>query len=176
MHWWTPPQQRQRWNISRQIKPKDKWTHIFFDLFYVAGCINLGAILKDSASNYNKGDHATSFLYFCGTGLPVFSMWFEKLHYDARFTFAEEDIFHRWLDVLQICAVATALSRIRPPSILADDCQHKDMVQFASALWWNTSITMGRYLEVVWWARPEACDMPAAPVAARREVARGIFP
>ena len=50
MRLWSPPKQRQRWDPNdTEILPSGNWGQIFFDLFYVGGCINLGSILKEAS-------------------------------------------------------------------------------------------------------------------------------
>lgn len=204
----------------------------------------MGTILKETAFHDDKDgdgtvdvDHQRSILYFLGTAFPVMLMWFDKLHYDARFTLTtsstptppnetvhdhkdsernddilakegsrrshiskivngsgigllmgcskaihgakkhkeeDDDLFHRWLEVLQICAVATALSRIRTPEVMSDMCRHNDMFMFSFSLFLNNAIMIGRYFEVVFFV--VECDLPAAKVAARRDMERLFVP
>jgi hypothetical protein len=165
MLWWSPPKQRQRWGDS-QILPGGNWGQIFFDLFYVGGAYNLGNVLK--SSNNGRG-----ILYFCGAGFPVMMMWFDKMYYDARFTTRPgHDAVHRMLEVLQICFVATALSRIRSVEIMSHTCEHVDMFQFSLSLFLNSMITIFRYLEVVY----HVIGDPAAKVAAKRDIKWRLIP
>mmetsp|Transcript_35245 Transcript_35245/g.38994 ORF Transcript_35245/g.38994 Transcript_35245/m.38994 type:complete len:582 (+) Transcript_35245:26-1771(+) len=166
MPWWSPPKQRQRWGET-QILPISAWGQIFFDLFYVGGAYNLGNVLK-SSNNYGR-----SILYFCGAGFPVMMMWFDKMHFDACFTTRPgHDPVHRLVEVIQLCCVATALSRIRSVDILSNSCEHTDMFQFSFSLFLNSMITTFRYIEVALFVVGD----PAAKVAAKRDIRWRILP
>lgn len=168
MQWWSPPKQRQRWG-DVQILPTGNWGQIFFDLFYVAGCINLGNVLKDAES----GSYLKSILYFCGVGFPAIMLWFDRMHYDARFTTRPgHDVVHRVLELLQVGFVATALSRIRSVEVLSNTCQHADMFEFSLCLVLYSLVTLGRYIEVM------CCGVgdQASRVAARRDFQWRLLP
>lgn len=163
MQWWTPPKQRQRWQ-SPAVLPADTdtWGQIFYDLFYVGGAYNLGNVLKHA-----EHPHAPrTLLYFLATGLPAMVMWHDKLHFDARFTTRPgRDVFHRCLEILQLCAVGTALSRIRSVEVESHPCNHVDIFEFAAALLLNSAVTILRYAEVVAFAKD---GDPGARYVARR--------
>ncbi len=164
MKWWSPPKQRQRWGDSL-ILPSGTWGQMFFDLFYVGGCINLGTILKENDEK--------AFLYFYGAGLPVMMMWFDKMYYDARFTTRPgHDVCHRLWEVFQIGVVAAALSRLRSVEVLANLCEHADMFQLSCALSLNSISTILKYLEVACFVEGD----PAAKVTAKRDITWRLIP
>ena len=168
MHWWLPPEQRQRWGDSRTL-PTSTLSQIFFDLFYVAGAINLGTLLKNSRDPHG-------ILYFVGTGFAIMMIWFDKMRFDARFaTPIGRDVVHRCLEVLQIGLVATALSRIRPAAVMSDACNHTDMLEFSGSLCLSSIVTMYRYIEIMCFSSVTAVD-PGARVAARMDVQWKIVP
>lgn len=165
MKWWTPPKQRQRWGDSL-ILPSGTWGQVFFDLFYVGGCINLGTILKENTNS-------RTILYFAGAGLPVMMMWFDKMYYDARFTTRPgHDVCHRLWDVFQILVVASGLSRLRSVDVLKNHCEHADMFQLCCALLLNSISTIFKYLEVVYFVEGD----PAAKVVAKRDINCRVIP
>jgi len=162
---WSPPKQRQRWGETH-ILPISAWGQIFFDLFYVGGAYNLGNVLKSSKD-------VRGILYFCGAGFPVMMMWFDKMHFDARFTTRPgHDSVHRIVEVLQLCCVATALSRIRSVDTLSNSCEHTDMFQFSLSLFLNSMINISRYIEVALFVVGD----PVAKVAAKRDIRWRIVP
>ena len=166
IRWWLPPEQRQRWGDSNILPSSSTLGQIFFDLFYVAGAINLGTLLKESRSNQG-------ILYFIIAGLSIMMIWFDKMRFDARFvTPASKDVFHRILEVLQIGFVATSLSRIRETQVMSDSCQHTDMLEFCGSLFASFMITIFRYLEVIWF---EIGD-PGAKVAALIDIKWKLAP
>ena len=166
MKWWSPPKQRQRWGEAH-ILPSDNWGQIFFDLFYVGGAYNLGNSIKTSEMGWR------SILYFCAAGFPSMIMWYDKLYFDARFTTRPgQDIYHRFLEILQLCCVATALSRIRSVYVLSHPCSHIDMLQFSMSLFFHSMVTIGRYVEVIKFGIGD----PGARVVARRDIAWRIVP
>jgi len=167
MKWWSPPKQRQRWNSS-QILPSDNWGQIFFDLFYVGGAYNLGNVLKISDSLGPR-----TLLYFCAAGFPSMVMWYDKLYFDARFTTRPgHDAFHRFLEILQLCCVASALSRIRSVEVESHPCDHIDIFEFSVALFLNSLLTIGRYVEVLNFVEGD----PGARVVAKRDILCRIIP
>eukprot|EP00934_Nitzschia_sp_Nitz4_P008040 Nitzschia sp. Nitz4//scaffold31_size150131//8137//9957//NITZ4_002809-RA/size150131-processed-gene-0.181-mRNA-1//1//CDS//3329547602//8030//frame0 len=171
MLWWAPPKQRQRWKDT-QILPSASWGQIFFDLFYVGGCINLGNLLKDGMSSGQSGA-PSAVLYFLGVGFPIMMMWFDKLWFDARFTTRpHHDFFHRVLDALQIGFVATAMCRIRTVDELSNPCEHSDMFLFSLSLFLNSVATLVKYAEVYYFGIGD----PSAKVAARRDVTCRLLP
>jgi hypothetical protein len=100
-------------------------------------------------------------------------MWYDKLYFDARFTTRPgHDAFHRFLEIIQLCFVATALSRIRSVDVLSHPCSHSDMFQFSLALFLNSLVTIGRYVEVIKFAIGD----PGAHIVARRDIAWRIVP
>ena len=168
MLWWSQPRQRQRWGGDQnEVLPVGNWGQIFFDLFYVGGAYNLGNVLKYSANSRGV-------LYFSGAAFPAMMMWFDKLYFDARFTtsYPQHDFYHRCLEVLQLCCVATALSRIRTVEILQDSCNHIDMFQFSISLLVYSLSTISKYVEVAIWGIGD----PAAKVAARRDIRWMVLP
>lgn len=166
MKWWSPPKQRQRWGEAH-ILPSDNWGQIFFDLFYVGGAYNLGNLIKSSDMGWQ------SILYFCAAGFPSMMMWYDKLYFDARFTTRPgHDIFHRVVEIIQLCCVATALSRIRSVDVLSHPCSHIDVFQFTLSLFLNSLVVIARYVEVIKFGIGD----PAASIAARRDIAWRIVP
>eukprot|EP00536_Pseudo-nitzschia_multiseries_P010767 jgi/Psemu1/168308/gw1.338.48.1 len=166
MKWWSPPKQRQLWGETK-ILPSDNWGQIFFDLFYVGGAYNLGNVIKTSEQDFR------CILYFCAAGFPSMMMWYDKLYFDARFTTRPgHDAFHRFFEILQLCCVATALSRIRSVDIMSHPCTHSDVFQFSISLFLNSMLTIGRYIEVVQYVIGD----PAAHMVARRDIKCRIIP
>jgi len=164
--WWSPPKQRQRWGEA-QILPSDNWGQIFFDLFYVGGAYNLGNVIKSSDLDFR------CILYFCAAGFPSMMMWHDKLFFDARFTTRPgHDTVHRTMEILQLCCVATALSRIRSVDVMAHPCEHIDVFQFSTALFLNSIFTIVRYIEVIL----SGIGDPGASVVARRDIMCRLIP
>ena len=169
MKWWSTPKQRQLWHSS-QIFPSDtdNWGQIFFDLFFVGGAYNLGNVLKTSDSLDPR-----TILYFCATGFPSMAMWYDKLYFDARFTTRPgRDVVHRTIEILQLCCVATALSRIRSVEVESHPCNHIDAFEFALALFLYSALTIGRYIEIVCFVEGD----PGARVVARTDILCRIVP
>ena len=166
MKWWSPPKQRQRWGEA-QILPSDNWGQIFFDLFYVGGAYNLGNVIKTSDIGMK------CILYFCAAGFPCMMMWYDKMYFDARFTTRPgHDVFHRFLNIIQICCVASALSRIRSVEVLSHPCTHIDMFQFSLSLFLHSIVTIARYIEVMKFVIGD----PSARVAAKKDISWRIVP
>lgn len=164
--WYSPPKQRQRWGET-QILPSDNWGQIFFDLFYVGGAYNLGNVIKSSDLDLK------CLLYFCALGFPCMMMWHDKLFFDARFTTRPGfDVVHRFIEVAQLCCVATALSRIRTVDVLSHPSEHVDVFQLSSALFLNSIFTLFRYIEVILIGIGD----PGAAVTARKDIICRIIP
>ena len=164
--WWSPPKQRQRWGET-QILPSDNWGQIFFDLFYVGGAYNLGNVIKTSDLDFR------CILYFCAAGFPSMMMWFDRLYFDARFTTRPgHDTVHRIMEILQLCCVATALSRIRSVDVMAHPCEHLDVFQFSISLFLNSLLNIARYIEVILYGIGD----PGANVVAKRDIMCRIIP
>jgi len=158
---WPRPKQRQRWTDTDHILPSTNWSNIFFDLFYVGGAYNLARVIQRSP----KDQTGQAVLYFLGAGLPVMLMWFDKMHYDARFT-ADYSVLNSLVEVIQLGFVATALSRIRPVETMSNSCEHADMFEFSLALSVASIMTIFRYVDI---AR-NVIGEPAAEVAAKRDI------
>eukprot|EP00978_Attheya_sp_CCMP212_P046128 scaffold375638_cov58-Attheya_sp.AAC.1 len=147
--WINPPKQRQRWGDT-QILPHVNWGDLFFDLFYVGAAYNLAAILKASPSGLG-------ILYFLGCIFPVILLWNDKMLYDSRFA-AEDDTYHRTLEILILGSVATAVLHIRPVNYMADGENSITMFAFCLGLTLASILHQLRYLELCLWVDggPEA--------------------
>lgn len=134
----APPVQRQKWGDT-QVLPHVNWGDLFFDLFYVSAAYNLSAILK-----YNL--NAESILYFAACFQPLFhAFWMDKLLFDARFS--TDDIFHRILEVIKLCLLATAVLRIRPDMNLA---KNRDMFLFCLSCLVSIFLSALVYVEIAY--------------------------
>jgi len=121
----SPSRQRQKWG-SNQVLPHVNWGDTFFDLFYVAGFYNMGAILKADPS-------PVGLLYFCGTFFPMLDLWQKKMMFDSRFVVGG-DIFHKVYEVADLLALAFAVSSIQDVSVLSNPSKREEMFTFAIAM------------------------------------------
>mmetsp|Transcript_9508 Transcript_9508/g.19762 ORF Transcript_9508/g.19762 Transcript_9508/m.19762 type:complete len:306 (-) Transcript_9508:24-941(-) len=108
---YSPPRQRQRWDDLQEL-PHTNWVDLFWDLFYVSGAFNLAAALKDSLNGWGV-------LYFCACYLSIYSLWYEKLAFDARFIWAD-NLTHRFIEFLQIMILGTVIANIKSVPIMSD--------------------------------------------------------
>jgi len=121
----SPSRQRQKWG-SNQVLPHVNWGDTFFDLFYVAGFYNMGAILKADPS-------PIGLLYFCGTFFPMLDLWQKKMMFDSRFVVGG-DIFHKVYEVADLLALAFAVSSIQDVSVMSNPSKREEMFTFAIAM------------------------------------------
>ena len=122
----SPPIQRQKWGDT-QILPHTNWGDLFFDLFYVAAAYNLSTIIKADPT-------AKGLFYFLALFGPVFStFWVTKMSYDSRFEMPN-DIVHRILEVLQLCALATSVIHIRPVEYMSHGADNSEIFLYCLGL------------------------------------------
>eukprot|EP00751_Fragilariopsis_kerguelensis_P018895 CAMPEP_0170843234 /NCGR_PEP_ID=MMETSP0734-20130129/6164_1 /TAXON_ID=186038 /ORGANISM="Fragilariopsis kerguelensis, Strain L26-C5" /LENGTH=560 /DNA_ID=CAMNT_0011211419 /DNA_START=36 /DNA_END=1718 /DNA_ORIENTATION=+ len=142
--WYSPPRQLQKWGCD-QISPHCDWGNIFFDLFYVAGFFNLGSILVYDPS-------MRGFLYYVGCFFPLFTLWHSKTWYDSKFGH-HYDIYHKVFEVGYLLALATAVSNIRPTSMMAHPSNYINMFVFSIALTVGYAMNFLRYVECYFFGR-----------------------
>jgi hypothetical protein len=147
--WINRPKQRQRWGDT-QILPHTNWGDLFFDLFYVGAAYNLAAILKASPTGLGV-------CYFLGCLYPVMLLWNDKMYYDARFA-ADDDTYHRTMEILILGSVGTAVLHIRPVNYMADGENSIAMFGFCLGVTLASILHQLRYVELTIWADggPEA--------------------
>lgn len=92
---WTPPRLHQ--TISQDEERRVTWLELFYDLVYVATLIQLGNVLSDDVS-------VTGLVQFVVIFIPVWWAWTGITFYMNRFVV--DDVWHRGLIYLQICAIA----------------------------------------------------------------------
>lgn len=123
---YLPPIQRQKWG-DQQIRPHVNWGDLFFDLFYVAAAYNLATVIKTDPTW--KG-----VFYFLSLFGSVFaSFWQSKMIHESRFEMPD-DIIHRLLEVIQLCALATSVLHIRPVEYMSRGADHPDLFMYCLGL------------------------------------------
>jgi len=138
----SPPIQRQKWGDT-QIRPHVNWGDLFFDLFYVAAAYNLAAILKTDPTY--KG-----FFYFLSLFGSIFAtFWQTKMIHDSRFE-VPDDILHRTLEILQLCALATSVLHIRPVGYMSHGAEHPEMFLYCLGLVIGSLIHIVLLCEIRW--------------------------
>jgi low temperature requirement protein LtrA len=122
---WLPPIQRQKW-ADTQVLPHVNWGDLFFDLFYVAGAYNLATVIKTDKS-------WESVFYFIACFGPLYTyFWNVKTIFDARFGLPN-DVVHPIMEVVQLCALATAVSHIRPVEDMSHPADSPETFLFCAA-------------------------------------------
>lgn len=92
---WIPPRLHQ--NTSQEEDRRVSWLELFYDLVYVATLIQLGNVLSDNVS-------MVGLLQFTIIFIPIWWAWTGMTFYMNRFVV--DDLWHRGLIYLQICAIA----------------------------------------------------------------------
>lgn len=117
-----PPMQRQKWG-DREMLPHVNWGDLFFDLFYVAAAYNLANVIK-----YDP--NWMGLFYMLAMFFPVFAnFWQLKMFYDSKFQIPN-DIIHRGLEIISICALATSVMNIQPKSYMSHGSDEPELFLF----------------------------------------------
>lgn len=133
------PKQLQRWGET-QMLPHVNWGDLYFDLFYVAAAYQLSHAFKDEPT-------AEGLLYFVACYLSIFAIWYEKLFYDAKFV-AEDDVFHRVMDVVFLCILGSLVVNIQPADLMKDSQHNLNMFYFATGLALSNAWMLHLYWDV----------------------------
>ena len=138
-----PPIQRQKWGDS-DFLPHVNWGDLLFDLFYVAGAYNLAYIIKSSLS-------VNSLLYVLGCFSPLMNFfWVPKMMYESMFQ-VPDDIMHFFLEILQLCFLASTVLHIRPVDKMSHVLSNPTMFLFCLSCWLNLVYKIFQYLEIQFW-------------------------
>jgi hypothetical protein len=140
------PKQRQRWG-DKQVLPHTNWGDLFFDLFYVAGAYNLSTIIKGSPS-------IVGILYFTGLFGPLMAEWFTRMMFDARYSWGD-DPWHRFLELLHLCFLATAVVHIRTVDVMSNPSEYPDMFAFSIGILFLAGGNIFRCVEIRLWVDGE---------------------
>mmetsp|Transcript_25014 Transcript_25014/g.70210 ORF Transcript_25014/g.70210 Transcript_25014/m.70210 type:complete len:631 (-) Transcript_25014:114-2006(-) len=136
---YSRPRQRQRWG-DQQILPRLNWGDLFFDLFYVAAAYNTSNILVDSPS-------AEGLLYFVTTFVSVMQVWQLRMYFDGCYVVGD-DLYHRFLELFGLCALASAVVHIRTVDVMSNPKENVEMFAFSVSIAVARAIMMLRQVEL----------------------------
>jgi hypothetical protein len=138
---------------------------LFFDLFYVAAIYNLSYIIF-------KSPGSQGFLYFTSCYWAVFTLWWEKTHYDSMF-YTLEDIAHGIFGAAVLVVLASVVVHIRTVDVLSKPAENVETFAICFSLLIANVLSLLRYAEMLIFG---CVGQHAAILASRRLVLEKIGP
>jgi low temperature requirement protein LtrA len=121
-------------------RPHVNWGDLYFDLFYVGAAFQL-------AASFMESPNVSGLLVFASCYLPVVHIWHRKVVYDSKYA-PEDNLYHRFLEVLSLCVLGTVVQHIRPVFYMVNTAQYATTFVFTTFLSLESLLMIRRELEV----------------------------